>query len=413
MPRGFFYGSKIVGSVQPTSGVPKCGACGLLRTCTTPKMAVSGRGERKILIVGDAPGKPEDEAGKQFIGPDGNELKATLAEIGVSLRRDCWLTNALICRPPKGVEIDNKKLGYCRPNLTKTIRELEPTIIIPLGERALRSVLSGIWRDDIGPMSRWAGFRIPCRNPNAWICPTFHPRDIYRMRGRDGERDDASLAVTKLWWVRHLAAAVRFEKQPWKEIPREKDKIERIHDPNEAARVIRSCMMLADSPAAFDYECTTLKPYHEKSRIRSCSICWEGVKTIAYHWVGEAIEATREFLLSPAPKVASNAKFEEVWTIEEFGHGARNWKHDTMQAAHVQDNRKGVTSIKFQAFVRRGFGVYDHHIKRYLSDDNESGINQIDSEIDPDDLLLYNGLDSKLEWDVAVEQRRELGLPPL
>ena len=35
--------------------IPLCDKCGLFKGCRTPKMPVTGKGERKILIVGDGP----------------------------------------------------------------------------------------------------------------------------------------------------------------------------------------------------------------------------------------------------------------------------------------------------------------------------------------------------------------------
>src|SRR5262245_43419820 len=79
---------------------PRCGLCGLLNKCQSPKMEVYGKGKNGILIVGEAPGANEDEQGIPFVGKAGRYLRGILHGLDVNMRNDCWLTNSLICRPP-------------------------------------------------------------------------------------------------------------------------------------------------------------------------------------------------------------------------------------------------------------------------------------------------------------------------
>ena len=74
-----------------------------------------------------------------------------------------------------------------------------------------------------------------------------------------------------------------------------------------------------------------------------------------------------------------------------------------MLAAHVLDNRPGITSLKFQAFVLLGQENYNSHIKPFLKAKKGSKFNRI-HELDLNDLLLYGGLDSYLEYWVAMKQ---------
>ena len=161
---------------------------------------------------------------------------------------------------------------------------------------------------------------------------------------------------------------------------------------------------------SFDYETDRIKPDGDDSRIVSCSVWWDGEKTIAFPWHGEAIKAMRELLRSPLPKIGCNLKFEDRWTRKILGHRVRGWYWDTMLAAHVLDNRPGVTSIKFQSFVLLGQTSYDDHIKRFLKGASGEETNQID-QIDVNDLLLYNGLDSLLQFKVGSKQMELMGYP--
>jgi len=72
------------------------------------------------------------------------------------------------------------------------------------------------------------------------------------------------------------------------------------------------------------------------------------------------------------------------------------------------DQRPYITSIKFQSFVLLGNESYDDHITKYFRKTDKNGLNAI-HEIDLKELLIYNGLDSLLEYKVAIKQMKLLG----
>ena len=191
-----------MGGTRSLSTLPKCGRCGLYKTCTSPKMKPSGQGKRSVLFVGEAPGETEDEEGTQFVGQAGQHLRFMLEDIGVGLDQ-CYKTNAAICRPPKNV-MDDVYIESCRPNLMNTIRDLKPSVIILLGHAAVKSLVVPEWREDIGPMGRWVGWQIPSMVHNAWVCPTYHPSHLCGPI-RPGAAKDTK---------RHLRAAMGLEGRP-------------------------------------------------------------------------------------------------------------------------------------------------------------------------------------------------------
>jgi DNA polymerase len=363
-------------------------------------MAPAGDGGKRILVVAEAPGKQEDEAGRQLVGRSGSLLRDTLAKLGIDMRKDCVLTSSLICRPEGNKEPTAEQISHCRPNVVATIDKHKPEIIIPIGSYATKSVIGHVWKESVGGITRWAGFNIPSVKLNAWICPTFHPALVLREKSK----------TVANYFHHHLKTAVAHTGRPYDTPPDYRSQVDRIRNPDKAAAIIRK-MIKRGGAVAFDYETNMLKPEWAEHRILSCSVCWRGKKTIAYPWQGEAITATRELLRSPLPKIASNLKFEERWTKQEFGHGVRNWYFDTMLAAHVDDNRTAITSIKFQAFVLLGIEPYDDHISPLLKSKGDVFVNQAVDEIELDDLLLYNGLDSLLEYKVAELQMRKMQYP--
>lgn len=397
MPKGFFFGSDLKKSTKPVPTVPYCGACGLHKHCHSPKMKAKGKGRKKILLIGDMPSSSDDDRGAHFTGKTGEFLRRKFRKYGVSIDTETVKTNAIICHNPKGV--DESQIEHCRPNLIRTVERFNPEVIIPFGTAAVSALLGHYWKNDVGSINRWAGFRIPFQKLNAWVCPTFHP-DVVR-------KEDPKRSVTELLFDRHLEEALDLDGRPWNPVPDYKSQITVIHDPTVAAKRIR-WIVRQGGLCAWDYEANMLKPDGSRARIVSCSICWEGKRTIAYPWKGEAITATQEFLKSPLPKIASNLKFEDRWTRTKLGHGVRNWAWDTMLAAHITDNRPGITSIKFQSMVWLGSESWNEHIEPFLRSNSSQDANAILREISPDDLLLYNGLDSLLEFLVAIKQMEYL-----
>ena len=397
--KGFFLKSTLVASKPSSSLLPKCGACGFYKHCATPKMAWTGLGRRGILIVGEWPTVNDDRTGKPFTGGIGSYLEDALLELGVNMERDCWLTNALICKPINTHKKNDKEVEFCRPNLLRTVRELQPNVIILLGSAAVQSYISEVWKASPGGINRWVGWQIPCQKPNVWICPMHHPSYL----------EQEGNAVLEMHWRKHLANAISKTSKPWDTIPDYESEIEVIMDTNEAARVLRK-MKEKGGIIAGDYENNTLKPERKGSRIVCCSMCWEGKKTISYPWHGEAIKATGELWYAPNCQfVASNMKHEDRWTHKEFGPGTIRWFWDTMIAAHVIDNRPGICGLKFLAFVLLGAEAYDEAIKQFLEQKGDSHFNQVEHEVDLHQLLTYCGMDTLLEFLLMLAEMRIMG----
>lgn len=399
MREGFFPESTLLAR-ESVSVVPKCGACGLFKTCNSPKMEVDGHGKRKILIVGEAPGKDEDLEGKPFVGKTGQYLESTLRRHGIVMRRDCWITNALICRPPKNKILkENEKVAYCRPNVMNAIKKYRPRMILAVGNIAVKSLIGHIWKENTGPLTRWVGWKIPSQELNTWIFPIWHPSYIMREQ----ERNPAAA----FWFDKQIKRFSRLEGRPWKEIPDYESQIELIRDPVEAARIIRK-FIKKGGLAAFDYETNMLKPDSSRFQVLCCSICWEGKRTIVFPWTRDVVPAMKEFILSNRiRKIASNIKYEDRVSRRVFGEDVVGWEWCTMNSAHVLDCRKGITSVKFQAFVRLGVGAYDSFIDPFKKAKDSNSLNRL-KEVKEEQLWTYCGMDSLLEFLVYELQLKEM-----
>lgn len=408
-----FFPSHILNTPKSEAGiVPKCGACKLFANgCRSPKMKVSGKGGKGIYIIGEAPGEDEDERGIQFVGRSGRELQSALSRHGIDMREDCWLDNALVCRPKGNVipkKDEDKLISYCQPHLITNIRERKPHLILTFGKVAIKGLVKNFLMEDKGStwqMAKWAGLEIPCQKLNAWICPNYHPSFLLRER----EHNKEASKVTDLYFNRFLREALKHKTRPWKQVPDFLSMVECIADTNDAVRAIRS--FRHDKLIAFDYETTSLKPDNEKVRQIVCCSISNGKRTICYPWNRETRNATCKILENgDIKKVGANVKFEDSWTWTAEGIRVRGWFWDIVNSQHILDCRRGITSVKFQGFAELGQADWSHLIKPYLEAATGNDSNRI-QQVNKMDLWIYCGIDSLIEYLRAVQQVELAGLP--
>jgi|SRR5919108_1362796 DNA polymerase len=123
------------------SEVIGCPLCKLSRSRTN---AVPGEGQlsSKIMFIGEAPGKNEDEQGKPFVGAAGSILNQALEKAGIK-RHEVFVTNIVKCRPPGNRVPEIEERSACRQYLDREISLIAPKIICILGNTAYSSILGG------------------------------------------------------------------------------------------------------------------------------------------------------------------------------------------------------------------------------------------------------------------------------
>ena len=111
--------------------IKDCRDCGLHRT---RKNAVCGEGNlnAKLMLVAQAPGKKEDEAGRMFIGPSGKVLDELLSAAGVK-REEIYMTNLIKCMLPKYRKPKPEEIAACSKYLDREIEIVNPKVLVPLG----------------------------------------------------------------------------------------------------------------------------------------------------------------------------------------------------------------------------------------------------------------------------------------
>lgn len=118
--------------------------CPLCKLARTRKNAVPGEGQisAKIMFIGEAPGRSEDEKGKPFVGAAGRILDDLLKKVGIE-RSQVFITNIVKCRPPNNRVPEEDELIACRPYLDRQIALIKPKVICILGRTAYSSILGG------------------------------------------------------------------------------------------------------------------------------------------------------------------------------------------------------------------------------------------------------------------------------
>src|SRR5262245_3143662 len=69
-------------------------------------------GRLPAMIVGEAPGKNEDERGEPLVGQAGRELSKALHAAGLE-REDVYITNVVKCRPPTNRTPELDEINAC------------------------------------------------------------------------------------------------------------------------------------------------------------------------------------------------------------------------------------------------------------------------------------------------------------
>lgn len=114
-----------------------CGWCELSHGRTNI-VVDRGNPESKIVFIGEAPGKNEDEQGRAFVGRAGKLLDDFLLEIGIQSDKEILIINVVKCRPPENRKPNKDEAKACSPYLARQLALVQPKVIVLLGATALK-----------------------------------------------------------------------------------------------------------------------------------------------------------------------------------------------------------------------------------------------------------------------------------
>lgn len=155
-----------------------CRACQLGRTRTR---LVFGDGNRsaEIMLIGEGPGRQEDEQGVPFVGPAGKLLDDMMELIGLD-RRSYYIANIVKCRPPGNRDPLNTEQLACLPWLRRQTALLRPKLIVCLGRIAAQTVIKPDFRIT-REHGRWF------QKAGVWLIAIYHPAALLRDVGKRPE----------------------------------------------------------------------------------------------------------------------------------------------------------------------------------------------------------------------------------
>ena len=117
-----------------------------LRKGARSTVFADGNPAARVMVIGEAPGREEDLAGRPFVGAAGQLLDRMLAAIG--LRRDApdalasvYITNVLPWRPPGNRDPEPAEIAMMRPFLARHVELAAPDLIVLMGNSACLAAL--------------------------------------------------------------------------------------------------------------------------------------------------------------------------------------------------------------------------------------------------------------------------------
>ena len=136
-----------------------------------------GNSKAPVMIVGEAPGREEDQQGKPFVGRAGQMLDKMFAAISLDrgaqeAEKSVYITNVLPWRPSQNRDPKPDEIAMMWPFLQKHISLVNPSVVIAMGNISCQALLGekGI--------TKLRG-RVRQRH-NLDILPMVHPANLLR-----------------------------------------------------------------------------------------------------------------------------------------------------------------------------------------------------------------------------------------
>ncbi|MEA5159552.1 uracil-DNA glycosylase [Cereibacter sphaeroides f. sp. denitrificans] len=143
-----------------------------------------GNPAARLMLIGEAPGREEDAAGRPFVGRAGQLLDRMFAAIGLARTSPdpagaLYITNVMPWRPPQNRDPSAEEVAMMTPFLARHVELAAPDLIVVTGNTACAALLgrTGITR----LRGRWA---------EAWgrpVMPMCHP--AYLLRNPEAKRE--------------------------------------------------------------------------------------------------------------------------------------------------------------------------------------------------------------------------------
>ncbi|MGS0765426.1 uracil-DNA glycosylase [Syntrophomonas curvata] len=148
-----------------------CQRCRLREGCQQVVFG-EGKGNTRLMLVGEGPGMEEDRQGRPFVGRAGQLLDKILQAAELP-RPEVFIANVVKCRPPGNRLPNPDEVKECRNYLEAQIRFIKPEILVCLGSLASQAVIDPRARIT-AIRGKWFG------RQGIKIMATFHPAALLR-----------------------------------------------------------------------------------------------------------------------------------------------------------------------------------------------------------------------------------------
>ncbi|MEM1931528.1 MAG: uracil-DNA glycosylase [Sulfolobales archaeon] len=199
--------------VKIRAEISECIKCPLSKSRTR---AVPGEGNlySSVMLLGEAPGRTEDEEGRPFVGAAGRLLDKLIEEAGFK-RESLFITNVVKCRPPNNREPKLDELMTCSYFTDRIIELVDPGVIVALGNYA------GYYLFELRGGTKWAGvtkmrgriYRLSILGTRRAVIPTYHPAAaLYNPQLYEAIKSDFELFKTVVDSSRGQEGLLKFTK---------------------------------------------------------------------------------------------------------------------------------------------------------------------------------------------------------
>ena len=168
-----------------------------LRFSARNTVFADGNPEAPVMLIGEAPGRDEDQQGLPFVGRAGQLLDRMLAAIGLD-RTQVYITNIIPWRPPGNRTPTPHEVELCRPFIERHIELARPQLAVLLGNVATKA-LAGTDKGILSTRGTW--FEVNAGTVSVPALATLHPAYLLR-----------NPAAKKLSWADLLALSDRISR---------------------------------------------------------------------------------------------------------------------------------------------------------------------------------------------------------
>lgn len=337
----------------------KCDLCGRCSSAHTTCILGHGSESASIMIVLDSPSEHDDAQGSIFTSRACNAVLKSMVRRNIDID-DVYYTAITKCYGPDPTQ---KEASVCSQYLDAEIQVVDPDIIVPMGNRALKYCLGKVG--------------ITKSRGNAQIA-TVAGRERIIMPMLSPDMTDAK-PIYRDYILSDLDTLAELYTSGMSEPTNNS-----YHSLDTLDEVISWCDRYHNAEMlAFDIETTSLSPYMPDSKIICISLSDQentGVVIPLYHHEspylhpddgtqGLVVKLLRDLLEDASvPKVAHNGKFDIEWLRYWLDIDVANFCFDTMLAHYLcVSEERGTQGLKSQAWEYTDMGGYDNELDEYRS----------------------------------------------